>query len=65
MRDAYSWTEDEFEEQFKTPPVNDDMERINCRKVGEPGHRYCGFCIIHNERRTICGCGVFQREKTH
>lgn len=26
------------------PPELDDMERVNCPNVGEPGHMACGLC---------------------
>ena len=34
----------------------DCIERVYCKKQGEPGHCYCGFCFIHNQPRFICGC---------
>lgn len=37
------------------PPYN-ELERCNCDRVGEPGHRYCGWCVGHNKPRAACGC---------
>jgi hypothetical protein len=34
-------------------PENDDMERVNCDKVGEIGHLCCGWCV--HEQPTF-GC---------
>lgn len=32
-----------FEKHTGFPPVNDDLERCNCQKVGSPGHNFCGW----------------------
>ena len=37
-------------------PEDDDMERVNCFKKGEPGHYFCGWCSKHDKPRFICGC---------
>jgi len=37
------------------PPVDDDLERVNCNKAGEPGHFYCGWCLQCNLPRFKCG----------
>lgn len=34
----------------------DDLERVNCNKVGDVGHRQCGVCPEHDKPRFICGC---------
>lgn len=40
---------------FGYPPVDDDLERINCKKTGF-GHSVCGWCKEHNKARFMCGC---------
>lgn len=32
-----------FKECTGFDPVDDDLERCNCQKAGESGHRYCGW----------------------
>lgn len=32
-----------FKECTGDEPRNDDLERCNCQKAGEHGHRYCGW----------------------
>ena len=39
-------TAEEFEEKTGSPPIQDDLERVNCLRVGTPGHRNCGWCKI-------------------
>jgi len=51
-------TAEEFEAAMGRPPEFDDLERVNCDKVGEPGHRYCGWCNTHNKPNFACGCGA-------
>lgn len=29
-------------------PEQDDMERVNCKKAGEPGHHFCGWNWVHS-----------------
>ena len=36
-------TEEMFEAATGDKPVNDDLERCNCTKAGEPGHYMCGW----------------------
>ena len=36
-------TEEMFELATGEKPVNDDLERSNCAKAGEPGHTMCGW----------------------
>lgn len=38
------------------PPEQDDMRRVNCKQVGEPGHLFCGWCDIHDLPAFWCGC---------
>jgi hypothetical protein len=35
-------------------PQQDDMERVNCKDVGKPGHHFCGWCPIHGTPRWLC-----------
>ena len=44
-------------------PIYDDMERVNCPKAGEDGHRQCGWCEEHNKPRMMCGCSVVLKGK--
>lgn len=37
-----------FEAATGAPPEQDDLERCNCEKAGEPLHWSCGWCEIHN-----------------
>jgi len=54
----YPATEEEFEELVGRPPVQDDLHRLNCDKVGEFGHMQCGWCLRHGRMRMECGCLV-------
>jgi hypothetical protein len=35
-------------------PQQDDMERVNCKDTGKPGHHFCGWCPIHGTPRWLC-----------
>ena len=37
-------------------PMDDDMDRVNCKAVGTVGHRQCGWCREHGRPRFMCGC---------
>lgn len=37
-------------------PEDDDLERVNCNKVGQAGHFCCGWCFPHNLPVFECGC---------
>ena len=37
-------------------PINDDLERINCKQAGEIGHTMCGWCDIHDRPIFECSC---------
>lgn len=43
---------DEFETITESTPEHDDLERVNCPRAGEIGHRMCGVC-------SKCGCPLF------
>jgi len=36
-------TAEEFEKRTGRPPIEDDLERSNCPKAGQPGHSSCGW----------------------
>ncbi len=46
----------EFEEKTGQPPIQDDLERVNCTCVGEVGHSQCGWCYYHNVPKYTCMC---------
>ena len=39
-------------------PVDDDLERCNCKKVGKPGHMQCGWNSVLNLPRFEVGDSV-------
>lgn len=41
-------TAEYFKEATGYEPTNDDLERCNCDKAGEPGHFGCGWCEEKN-----------------
>lgn len=43
-------------------PENDDLERCNCPDVGKIGHRFCGWCFLHNQPVFNCGCEVVRND---
>ena len=45
-----------FAERFGTAQLDDDLERVNCDRVGTIGHQQCGLCPTHNRPRFSCGC---------
>lgn len=55
-------TAEEFEKKFGAPPIQDDLERVNCPTVGDFGHSQCGVCAKHNKPRFLCGCFVESAE---
>lgn len=56
LQKAGGLTAEEFETRFGIKPKNDDLERVNCPRVGELGHWMCGICSIHHGPRFACGC---------
>ena len=44
-----------FQQYTGRKPVNDDLERSNCDKVGEFGHFHCGWNHILNRPRFEVG----------
>jgi hypothetical protein len=45
-----------FLEKTGFNPVNDDLERANCKKAGETVHLFCGWCEKHDKPRIACMC---------
>jgi len=45
-----------FTQKVGREPVLDDLERVNCPRVGKPGHYQCGWCPQHDQPRFVCGC---------
>lgn len=37
-------TAEKFRERVGCEPVNDDLERCNCKDAGTAGHMMCGWC---------------------
>jgi hypothetical protein len=56
-------TEKEFTEIVGTPPEQDDLDRVNCKLVGNIGHHDCGWCEKHDKPRFMCGCPIEQESK--
>jgi len=46
----------EYQELTGFEPIQDDLERTNCSRVGMIGHWFCGVCPDHNKPRFVCGC---------
>lgn len=55
--------EAEFRRRVGTPPVQDDLDRVNCPKAGEMGHWQCGWCEEHDRPRFMCGCVLMDKTK--
>jgi hypothetical protein len=47
-------TEVEFKEKTGREPEQDDLERVNCNKVGQLGHWMCGWCATSAKPRFEC-----------
>ena len=52
-------TEDGYRLMTGKWPIDDMLERVNCKRAGESGHRQCGWCSLHNKPRFECGCMFF------
>jgi hypothetical protein len=53
---CYRFSVVDFERMVGRPPVQDDLHRLNCRSVGQPGHYMCGLCEEHRLPCFECGC---------
>lgn len=42
-------TEEYFKEHVGSEPIQDDLERCNCKQAGSPGHVQCGWNSIKNK----------------
>jgi len=51
-------TEDIFFTATGRAPENDDLERVNCQKAGEPGHFSCGWCPVCGGPNFECPCAI-------
>jgi len=49
-------TAQEFEGKTGSPPIEDELERVNCPRVGIAGHRNCGWCDICDNPAFSCEC---------
>lgn len=45
----------DFEAACGFAPKDDDLERVNCPRAGEIGHSHCGWCLLDDKPRFICG----------
>lgn len=45
-----------FEMLTGRAPDQDDLDRVNCSEVGQPGHGLCGICETHDLPRLHCWC---------
>lgn len=52
-------TEEEFWVKTGRKPVDDDLDRVNCEKVGEVGHFFCGWCWTCDRPRFECICNCY------
>lgn len=51
-------TAEMFKEFTGREPMDDDLERCNCKKVGQPGHMSCGWNKALNLPRFEVGDSV-------
>lgn len=47
------FTEEDFKRITGYDPVNDDLERMNCKDAGILGHSGCGVCS-HGKPKFMC-----------
>ncbi len=43
-RQYKQWTAEDFAKAVGREIENDDLDRCNCSKAGQPGHNGCGIC---------------------
>ena len=53
-------TAEQYKEAVGVDPINDDLERCNCKKAGEMGHWFCGWDKITN--LPVFLSGAFKKE---
>lgn len=51
-------TADEFKAKTGYEPQHDDLERVNCDKVGQTGHTTCGWCARCDGPMFHCGHSI-------
>jgi len=51
-----TYTNIDFKKMTGREPETDDLDRLNCEEAGNPGHRQCGYCRVHDKPRFECGC---------
>ena len=51
-------TAEMFKEFTGREPMDDDLERCNCKKAGKPGHMQCGWNRVLNLPRFEVGDSV-------
>lgn len=55
----------EFEEKMGRPPIQDDLDRVNCLKKGEIGHTRCGWCEKCDRPNWLCICIPERKNEQH
>jgi hypothetical protein len=58
-------TREQFIVRFGYEPIDDDLERVECARAGQFGHRQCGMCERHECPRFQCGCLAQVIEEAH
>ena len=56
-------TKKQFKKATGYEPKDDDMERVNCVRIGDVGHISCGWCNNHKKPRFVCGCITTKEKK--
>jgi hypothetical protein len=55
-------TEEHFTQRMRRAPEQDDLERSNCDKAGQPGHSQCGWDTEFDLPVFLVGNAPAQRE---
>lgn len=55
-------TAEHYTQRMKTPPVQDDLKRVNCPDAGKPCHWQCGWDPVFDLPIFLVGRGHNQRE---
>lgn len=48
-------TAEAFKKATGSAPIQDDLQRCNCKEAGKAGHSQCGWCEKCNLPRFMCG----------
>ena len=51
---------EEFEAKTGEPPVQDDLERVNCKAAGSIGHWLCGYGYSQDREQITLQIGRLQ-----